>query len=158
MADSNQFNLSDHDYATKELSNSLISKIEYLKVLNDIFLNENFRKTKKKDILSIKGKRDLIEYLKTDMGDIKNEEFKIIYLNNDNKISKNSDDEKNKKEVKSTSKGSKERINTSSKNNVQEKEIEKLQEQLKEAIKEERYEDAAKIRDEINLMRKNQKN
>lgn len=58
----------------------------YLKVLNDIFLNENFRKTKKKDILSIKGKRDLIEYLKTDMGDIKNEEFKIIYLNNDNKI------------------------------------------------------------------------
>ncbi|MSE05273.1 exonuclease SbcC, partial [Lactobacillus salivarius] len=35
MADSNQFNLSDHDYATKELSNSLISKIEYLKVLND---------------------------------------------------------------------------------------------------------------------------
>lgn len=58
----------------------------YLKVLNDIFLNENFRKTKKKDILSIKGKRDLIEYLKTDMGDIKNEEFKIIYLNNDNKV------------------------------------------------------------------------
>ena len=35
MADSNQFNLSDHDYATKELSNSLISRIEYLKVLND---------------------------------------------------------------------------------------------------------------------------
>ena len=83
---------------------------------------------------------------------------KAEQLNNDNKISKNSDDEKNKKEVKSTSKGSKERINTSSKNNVQENEIEKLQEQLKEAIKEERYEDAAKIRDEINLMRKNQKN
>lgn len=83
---------------------------------------------------------------------------KAEQLNNDNKISKNSDDEKNKKEVKSASKGSKERINTSSKNNVQENEIEKLQEQLKEAIKEERYEDAAKIRDEINLMRKNQKN
>ena len=83
---------------------------------------------------------------------------KAEQLNNDNKISKNSDDEKNKKEVKSTSKGSKERINTSSKNNVQENEIEKLQEDLKEAIKEERYEDAAKIRDEINLMRKNQKN
>ena len=83
---------------------------------------------------------------------------KAEQLNNDNKISKNSDDEKNKKEVKSTSKGSKEKINTASENNVQENEIEKLQEQLKEAIKEERYEDAAKIRDEINLMRKNQKN
>ena len=79
-------------------------------------------------------------------------------LNNDNKMSKNSDDEKNKKEVKSASKGSKEKINTASENNVQENEIEKLQEQLKEAIKEERYEDAAKIRDEINLMKKKQKN
>ena len=83
---------------------------------------------------------------------------KAEQLNNDNKMSKNSDDEKNKKEVKSASKGSKEKINTASENNVQENEIEKLQEQLKEAIKEERYEDAAKIRDEINLMKKKQKN
>ena len=96
--------------------------------------------------------------LKRLQGDNRHVGRKAEQLNNDNKISKNSDDEKNKKEVKSTSKGSKERINTSSKNNVQENEIEKLQEQLKEAIKEERYEDAAKIRDEINLMRKNQKN
>lgn len=58
----------------------------YLKVLNDIFLNENFRKIKKEDVLSIKGKRDLIEYLKKDMGNMKNEEFKIVYLNNDNKV------------------------------------------------------------------------
>lgn len=58
----------------------------YLKVLNDIFLNENFRKIKKENVLSIKGKRDLIEYLKKDMGNMKNEEFKIVYLNNDNKV------------------------------------------------------------------------
>lgn len=58
----------------------------YLKVLNDIFLNENFRKIKKENVLSIKGKRDLIEYLKKDIGNMKNEEFKIVYLNNDNKV------------------------------------------------------------------------
>ena len=73
-------------------------------------------------------------------------------------MSKNSDDEKNKKEVKRASKGSKEKINTASENNVQENEIKKLQEKVKEAIKEERYEDAAKMRNEINLMKKKQKN
>lgn len=39
-------------------------------------------------------------------------------------------------------------------NNIEENKLEKLQRKLKEAIKDERYEDAAKIRDEIKELEK----
>ena len=78
--------------------------------------------------------------------------------NNDNKTLKNIDNEKNKSEVKNKNKENNEKIHATSENDKKQEKMEKLQEQLKEAIKEERYEDAAKIRDEINLMKKNQNN
>ena len=83
---------------------------------------------------------------------------KAEQLNNDNKTLKNIDNEENKSEVKNKNKENNEKIHTTSENDMKQEKMEKLQEQLKEAIKEERYEDAAKIRDEINLMKKNQKN
>lgn len=58
----------------------------YLKVLGDIYINESFRMLEKESISSIRGKKELIEYLKNDIGFMKNEEFKVIYLNNDNKV------------------------------------------------------------------------
>ena len=71
MADSNQFNLSDHDYATKELSNSLISKIEYLKVLNDAIDEQDDRLVYQ----LIDGQRYSKEILKAkhNVADIENE-------------------------------------------------------------------------------------
>ena len=45
----------------------------------------------------------------------------------------------------------------SEKENKTENKVEKLQEDLKVAIKEERYEDAAKIRDEIKKVERNDK-
>ena len=83
---------------------------------------------------------------------------KAEQLNNDNKTIKNIDNQENKSEVKNKNKENNEKIHTTSENDMKQEKMEKLQEQLKEAIKEERYEDAAKIRDEINLMKKNQKN
>ena len=83
---------------------------------------------------------------------------KAEQLNNDNKTLKNIDNEENKSEVKNKNKENNEKIHTTSENDMKQEKMEKLQEQLKEAIKEERYEDAAKIRDEINLMKKNQNN
>ena len=83
---------------------------------------------------------------------------KAEQLNNDNKTLKNIDNEENKSEVKNKNKENNEKIHTTSENDMKQEKMEKLQEQLKSAIKEERYEDAAKIRDEINLMKKNQNN
>lgn len=41
---------------------------------------------KKADLTTLKGKNDLIDYLKDDVGSLKSEEFKVIYLSSDNKI------------------------------------------------------------------------
>lgn len=40
----------------------------------------------KKDAIELKGKNNLIEYLKSNLGFLKHEEFKVIFLNNNNKI------------------------------------------------------------------------
>lgn len=55
----------------------------------------------------------------------------------------------NKDSIKNESIKKQDKLNEGSKANFKEMEIEKLQKELKDAIKEERYEDAAKIRDEI---------
>lgn len=58
----------------------------YLKLLGDINVNTFYRNVQKLDLLTLKGKSDLISYLKRDMGSLKNEEFKVIYLSSDNKV------------------------------------------------------------------------
>lgn len=40
----------------------------------------------KKDVLELKGKNQLMDYLKSDLGFLKHEEFKVIFLGSDNKI------------------------------------------------------------------------
>lgn len=55
----------------------------------------------------------------------------------------------NKDSIKNESIKKQDKLNEGSKANFKEMEIENLQKELKDAIKEERYEDAAKIRDEI---------
>lgn len=58
----------------------------YLKLIGDLLLNETYYNIKKEDLMSLKGKGQLINYLKSDMGSLKNEEFKVIFLNSDNKV------------------------------------------------------------------------
>ncbi len=58
----------------------------YLKLIGDLLLNETYCNMKKEDLMSLKGKGQLINYLKSDMGSLKNEEFKVIFLNSDNKV------------------------------------------------------------------------
>ncbi|MGL4628520.1 RadC family protein [Cetobacterium sp.] len=58
----------------------------YLKVIGDIMSNHYFKNIKSADLKTLKGKTDLINYLKDDVGSLKSEEFKVIYLSSDNKI------------------------------------------------------------------------
>lgn len=58
----------------------------YLRVIGDIIAGESYREIKSLDLKSLKGKNELINYLKEDMGFSKNEEFKVIFLNSNNKI------------------------------------------------------------------------
>lgn len=58
----------------------------YLKLIGDILKNISFKNLKDVDVTTLKGKSDLIEYLKNDMGELKSEEFKVIYLNSNNNI------------------------------------------------------------------------
>lgn len=58
----------------------------YLKIIGDIISNEHFKKIKNNDITTIKGRQDLINYLIDDIGALKNEEFKVIYLNTNNVV------------------------------------------------------------------------
>ncbi|WP_255493933.1 DNA repair protein RadC [Cetobacterium sp. 8H] len=58
----------------------------YLKVLGDVTLNQFYKNIHKMDIVSLKGKNELINYLKGDVGFLKSEEFKVVYLSSDNKI------------------------------------------------------------------------
>lgn len=58
----------------------------YLKVIGDTMSNYYFKNVKKADLTTLKGKNDLIDYLKDDVGSLKSEEFKVIYLSSDNKI------------------------------------------------------------------------
>lgn len=58
----------------------------YLKVVGDTMSNHYFKNVKKADLTTLKGKNDLINYLKDDVGSLKSEEFKVIYLSSDNKI------------------------------------------------------------------------
>lgn len=58
----------------------------YLKVIGDLLKNISFKDIKDTDVTAIKGKEDLINYLKKDMGLLKSEEFKVIYLNSSNRI------------------------------------------------------------------------
>ncbi|WP_297597059.1 DNA repair protein RadC [uncultured Cetobacterium sp.] len=58
----------------------------YLKVIGDVTLNQYYKNIHKMNITSLKGKSELINYLKGDVGFLKSEEFKVIYLSSDNKI------------------------------------------------------------------------
>lgn len=58
----------------------------YLKLLGDVMKYNSYSQVKKLDFTTIKGKSDLMEYLKSDLGFSKGEEFKVIFLNNDNKV------------------------------------------------------------------------
>lgn len=58
----------------------------HLKVIGDLIGGESYREIKDRDLTSVKGKEELINYLKEDIGICKNEEFKAIYLNSDNKV------------------------------------------------------------------------
>ena len=58
----------------------------YLKLIGDITLNQYYKNSKNIDLISLKGKKDLVNYLMGDIGNLKSEEFKVIYLSTDNKI------------------------------------------------------------------------
>lgn len=58
----------------------------YLKVIGDIIVGESYRETRTLDLKSLKGKSELINYLKEDIGVLKSEEFKVIFLNSNNMI------------------------------------------------------------------------
>ncbi|MGL4946743.1 MAG: RadC family protein [Cetobacterium sp.] len=57
-----------------------------LKLIGDVLSNHYFKSIKSADFKTLKGKTDLINYLKDDVGCLKNEEFKVVYLSTDNKI------------------------------------------------------------------------
>ncbi|MGL4867935.1 MAG: RadC family protein [Cetobacterium sp.] len=58
----------------------------YLKMIGDLMSNNYFKSVKTADFKTLKGKTDLINYLKDDVGSLKNEEFKVVYLSTDNKV------------------------------------------------------------------------
>ena len=58
----------------------------YLKVIGDLMSNNYFKNMMKADLTTLKGKTDLVDYLKDDVGNLKSEEFKVIYLSSDNRI------------------------------------------------------------------------
>lgn len=58
----------------------------YLKVIGETMSNHYFKNVKNSDLTTLKGKNDLVNYLKDDVGTLKSEEFKVIYLSSDNKI------------------------------------------------------------------------
>lgn len=58
----------------------------FLSLIGDIFINNSYKEVEKNSLISIKGRKELREYLKIEMGNLKSEEFKVIYLNNDNKV------------------------------------------------------------------------
>ncbi|MGL5088208.1 MAG: RadC family protein [Cetobacterium sp.] len=57
-----------------------------LKLIGDVISNHYFKSIKTADLKTLKGKTDLINYLKDDVGSLKNEEFKVVYLSTDNRI------------------------------------------------------------------------
>lgn len=63
--------------------------IIYLKFLGDMYryyYEENILKEKKNNPISIKTKNQLINYLRTDIGISKVEEFKVLFLNSNNEV------------------------------------------------------------------------
>lgn len=70
----------------KEVEGVGIETALYLKVIGETMSNHYFKNAKKADLTTLKGKNDLVNYLKDDVGILKSEEFKVIYLSSDNKI------------------------------------------------------------------------
>lgn len=70
----------------KEMDGIGLETALYLKVIGDLTSNNYFKSIGKADLGTLKGKKDLVNYLKDDVGTLKSEEFKVIYLSSDNKI------------------------------------------------------------------------
>lgn len=71
-------NIEDLKKGIKENNKMAAEFLELTKMLLEKSLEE--------DVTEIKGKDDLLNFLRADLGFLKHEEFKVIFLNNSNKV------------------------------------------------------------------------